>query len=862
MKKNLMELDLKIRKVRYLEEEKGHEACVKLIDSVDNGKRHTVKLMTNKLEIETDRIDQRFINSLKRVKMVFKKAKGGCIILMGHLSCTYVSPYGGEFMVFKAIEDDTAEFSKLGGVSVNVEFCNRPTDNKGMQNALEKLKDHPDFVSNIEQFGELMELFEYYMALSAELNNNVTYAVKNISAPFKFVPIDEKDVATDAANEVKNSDGVVVGYKLEDYRYDRLPIEKQERVREYVEIELDAGKKSVEKIRRFSDDLYLNKFKDMDEDAVQKSYSFELACVTESDNKLVLMGAPFKSGHAPRGRSRREAVDAASTVKECKYLHLYDMGQKIKNDSIANSLRLIKQGESCAATELLKYLIGDADMPSKTKAPRRITEKKKKYVENLNKSQCQAFLMATDGSPVSLIKGPPGTGKTHVINAIVRYITKELGEKVVISSQTHVAIDNVLDKLMENYDLVIPKRITNRRNKYSGDEIDETLYKTWGQSFEAHNKRSRNAELAAAIASDMESFNGDKKLNYAQTRGISGYSVIGATTTTSAISGKRGLEVLSGYDWLVIDEVSKCPITEVLRYLPYVSHIIMVGDDFQLAPKLEFDKREVEGLKAYDEQKFDRLEAMYTVSVFDKTLKKAAKSGRLCVLDENYRSVKGVLATYNIFYDGELKNKRERIRPRKIRFKAKLKSKNKCDAFFVDVKGGKQVVAENKSRYNVEELVATASVLTDLLENTDDAGNATVSAIFPYSKQLEMFRKRYTPLINRAKQTFKSFEMDTVDAFQGRETDIVLVGTVVTEPQGTFLQDFRRINVAMSRARDKLFVFGNPITLSQIEMKNPRGEKRTYFAEIIADIRRSGGMIIFNGEADYESYDKSKIAVD
>jgi chromosomal replication initiation ATPase DnaA len=81
-------------------------------------------------------------------------------------------------------------------------------------------------------------------------------------------------------------------------------------------------------------------------------------------------------------------------------------------------------------------------------------------MDGLNDSQRRAFLMAVDGSPVSLIKGPPGTGKTHVINAIVQYITKELKQKVVISSQTHVAIDNVLDELMENYDLIIPNRIT------------------------------------------------------------------------------------------------------------------------------------------------------------------------------------------------------------------------------------------------------------------------------------------------------------------------------------------------------------------------------------------------------------------
>lgn len=859
--KSFCDFDLKIRTAKYLKEERGHEDQLRRIESIDDGKTHTVKLMTNKLEIEADNRDDSKINSLKSVKMVFKKSAGGCLILMGHLGCSYVRPYGGEFMVFKAFEDDTADFGKMRGVTCKVCFGSSPTSNWSMQEMLEEIKDNPDFECNFKQFDEFMEIFGFYKALSDELNNNVTYNIRKVSDPFRFVPIDEKDIEVDEANAVKNSNGIVVGYKLEDYRYERLTFEKQERVREYVEIEIAGNDKDVKKIRKFAKDLYLNRFKDMNEDAVQKSYSFELACIVSAeDKKLVLMGAPFMPN--ARRRNARSGEAAMSAAKEFVYLHLYDMGQKIKIDSIDNSLRLIKQGESGAASELLKYLIGDAPMPSNTKTPRRVTEKKKKYIEALDKSQRQAFLMATDGSPVSLIKGPPGTGKTHVINAIVRYITKELGEKVVISSQTHVAIDNVLDKLMENHDLVIPKRITSKRNKYSGDEIDETLYKTWGRGFAEHNKRSRNEALAAAIEAEMNKFNGDRKFNYAQTIGVSGYSVIGATTTTSAISGKRGLEVLNGYDWLIIDEVSKCPITEVLRYLPYVSRIIMVGDDFQLAPMLEFGKDDVKGLKAYDEQKFNRLEAAYTVSVFDKTLKKAEASGRLCLLDENYRSVKGVLNTYNIFYDGALKNRREKVRPQKVGFKSKLKGKNKCDAFFVDVKGGKQIITANHSRYNVEELVATECILTDLLENTVDPQNVTVSAIFPYGAQLEEFNKRYIDLINRAKKTFKSFEIDTVDAFQGRETDIVLVGTVVTESEGTFLKDFRRINVAMSRARDKLFVFGNPITLSQIEMKNPRGGKSTYFAEIISEIRRGGGYIEFNGGVDYESYNKSKIAID
>ena len=76
--------------------------------------------------------------------------------------------------------------------------------------------------------------------------------------------------------------------------------------------------------------------------------------------------------------------------------------------------------------------------------------------------------------------------------------------------------------------------------------------------------------------------------------------------------------------------------------------------------------------------------------------------------------------------------------------------------------------------------------------------------------RLNILQKNYKDLINRAKKVLKSFELDTVDAFQGRETDIVLVNTVITRMEKrNFLKDFKRINVSMSRAKDKLVVFGS-----------------------------------------------------
>lgn len=829
-----MTLNLKLTRAPHLKE-RDYE----LIAAVDDGMPHAVKITTNKLQIERDRKDQRYISALKGVKLIYQISDGGCLLLMGKLSCSFKQPFGGEFFITKTAIEEKRNFKDVTGVPSEIFFTTYPTDITTMQAYLAEVSENPDFVFNISQFDEFMDIFGFYKTLSGELNNNVRYDIADISKPYYFVPVDEKEIETDEENAVKNTSGIVIGYKLERYKYEQLSSEQQEKVRQLVDIRIKGGDKELKKIKTFAENLFLSDEPEIKEEMYRRLVSFDLTNLCKVDGCVILMGE-------------------YSAASKFRYLHLYDMGQKIKLESIDNSLRLINQGASGSAAELLEYIIGSKQMPSENAIY--VADAKKKYIERLDTSQKRAFLMATDGSPVSLIKGPPGTGKTYVINAIVQYITKELNEKVVISSQTHVAIDNVLDELMVNYDLIIPNRITNRRNKYSGKEIDVTLYKTWAKRFSEHNERS-SKRFAVAIAADMARFTGEKKFKYSDEVEVGEYSVIGATTTTSAIGGKKGLELLEGYDWLIIDEVSKCPITEVLRYLPYVKKIIMVGDDFQLAPLLEFNQEEVKDLQSYDEEKFEKLKQIYEQSVFAKTLQKAEQVGRLVTLNVNYRSVGAVLNAYNIFYGNQLINMREKVKPQKVTFSDKLPNLNAKDIFFVDVKNGKEIMQDNKSRYNVEELRATAEILTDLIEYTVNPAAVTVSAIFPYAAQIEKFQRTYLDLINKAKKHFKSFEIDTVDAFQGRETDIVLVNTVVTTPQKTFLRDFRRINVAMSRARDKLFIFGNSHTLAQIDMQITGGGKRKYFGEIIEDIKRYGQIITYDGGVEYELAGKSKIKI-
>ena len=842
-------MDIKLTKAPYFNIQETKEELeerrlrqLELIDAVNDGESHTVKLTTNIPDFEPDRDDHRKVKTIKGLKMIFKMAKGGCLILIGNLGCSFKQPIGGDFFVRRAYVEENSNFDVINGVETEICFTNYPISIEEMQQKLTALSKDKSLVFNLSQFDEFMEIFEFYKSLSSELNNNTHFSIENISRPYYFVPIDQKDIEVEEEYAVKNQNGIVIGHRLEEYKFENLSNELQDGVLQLIDVKIKAGIEDVKKIRGFSDNLYLSDESEINENNDRNLNSFDLKNIAVEKDALILSG------------------EAKNKVNSCKYLHLYDMGQKVKLESINNSLRLINQGASGAAAELLEYIIGNKPMPSNY-SKREPNDNKDKYIEHLDDSQREAFLMATDGSPVSLIKGPPGTGKTYVINAIVQYITKELKQKVVISSQTHVAIDNVLDEIMENYDPIIPNRITNRRNKYSGQEIDTTIYKTWAKKFDVHNKRAQNTELAAQIIKDMANFKGEKKFRFSESVSISDYSVIGATTTTSAIGGKKGLELFDGYDWLIIDEVSKCPITEVLRYLPYVSKIIMVGDDYQLAPLLEFQKEEVEHLSAYNEDKFEKLKKTYEESVFAKTLEKAREVGRLVTLNVNYRSVKSVLNAYNIFYDKALIGMREEIKPTKVQFSEKYQIFNDKDVFFVDVKNGKEAI-EGTSRYNVEELRATKEVLQMLLTNTVSPEKVSISAIFPYGAQIEKFQRENKELINTVRKTFKSFELDTVDAFQGRETDIVLVNTVVTDmSKGNFLNDFRRINVSMSRARDKLFIFGNPTTLSRIDMKVSSGGKRKYFSDIIDDIKRYGQLITFDGGIDYEFASKPKIKI-
>jgi superfamily I DNA and/or RNA helicase len=149
---------------------------------------------------------------------------------------------------------------------------------------------------------------------------------------------------------------------------------------------------------------------------------------------------------------------------------------------------------------------------------------------------------------------------------------------------------------------------------------------------------------------------------------------------------------------------------------------------------------------------------------------------------------------------------------------------NSAPVSFVDTAGAdwnEEIDPEGESKFNAQEARWVIAQIRDLL----DAGikQEDIAVIAPYSAQVRYIRDRCD---------FSAVEIDTVDGFQGREKEVVIISLVRSNTIGEvgFLADKRRMNVAMTRAKRKLIAIGDSSTLAQ----NP------FFEEWIDDCQAKG----------------------
>lgn len=290
--------------------------------------------------------------------------------------------------------------------------------------------------------------------------------------------------------------------------------------------------------------------------------------------------------------------------------------------------------------------------------------------------------------------------------------------------------------------------------------------------------------------------------------------VILATNSSAALEHIQNIQ----FDVAIVDEASQTTIPSVLIPIAKAKKFILAGDHKQLPPTVTSPKCEE-----------------LTNTLFEKLIKKYPEKS--AILKVQYRMNKELMEFPNKeFYENQLKteslisnislkdlNKKEDLKENKKskakinktiakHFKGLEKTLNNNDQsiLFVDTsefeKHGEERLKDSKSIRNKTEV----EIIQLIIDNYMKTGfsNRDIGVISPYYDQVDLLKSK-----------LKDMEVKTVDGFQGREKEIIIISTVRSNEEGNigFLTDLRRLNVAITRGKRKLIIIGNSYTLKSNE---------------------------------------------
>lgn len=273
--------------------------------------------------------------------------------------------------------------------------------------------------------------------------------------------------------------------------------------------------------------------------------------------------------------------------------------------------------------------------------------------------------------------------------------------------------------------------------------------------------------------------------------------------STLSASGRPLLQG-QGVQTIIIDEA--CQSTEDLSLIPlhrHVQHVVLIGDPQQLPPTVKSKAAQ---------------ELLYGRSTFER-LVSAGCSPRL--LDIQYRMHPDILAWPNdYFYGSKVRSSASVLRrgaagrPSDTHLPQEMRER--CGALRVfDTSRHHQAREQSDGRAvrNIGEAQLLLEHVRRFVESRSGTDELTVGIITPYRAQVQLFEEllqdnEYTCLKAHVK-------VSTVDGFQGKECDVVAISSVRTGESIGFVRDPRRLNVAITRARLKCWIFGNLTALEQ-----------------------------------------------
>ncbi|MBI9051666.1 MAG: AAA family ATPase [Anaerolineaceae bacterium] len=426
---------------------------------------------------------------------------------------------------------------------------------------------------------------------------------------------------------------------------------------------------------------------------------------------------------------------------------------------------------------------------------------------DLNKSQKEAIRFALSAEDLAILHGPPGTGKTTTLVELIRQLVHR-DQRILAVAPSNMGVDNLLSQLLLSGEKALrmghPARMMPGNRSVSLDEQVEhhpdmkmvqqlnrearqlqdqaARYTRAKPEPGMRNELRQEARSMLAEARKLEKQIMHRILDQAQ--------IICATTT--------GLDpfMMEGqhFDWCIMDEASQGiePVTWIP--LQYTDRLVLAGDPYQLPPTVISQTAAKEGL---------------SVSLMERLMLQLEKhvSRKLTVQYRMHQEIMNFSSQE--FYENQLQADKT-VENHLLSDLPGIETNDFTEAalHFIDTAGAsydEESDPNGESKYNVEEANLVLRKVQELL----DAGvnPADLAIITPYSAQVRLLREKCADVM---------IEIDSVDGFQGREKEAIIVSLVRsnTENEIGFLEDIRRMNVALTRARRKLIVIGDSATIT------------------------------------------------
>lgn len=429
-------------------------------------------------------------------------------------------------------------------------------------------------------------------------------------------------------------------------------------------------------------------------------------------------------------------------------------------------------------------------------------------IPTLNPAQNNAVNQVLAAQDVAVIHGPPGTGKTTtIVQAIKQLIKTE--NTVLVCAPSNAAVDLLTERIAAEGLSVV--RLGNI------SRVDEDILKhTLEAQLAAHpeSKNIKKVKIQAAEARKKagkfkRKFGGKERMErrdlYTEARELSAWAnqledrlidqiLDSAHVITCTLVGANQ-KVLDKrkFRTVLIDEAAQA--LEPACWIPIIkaSKVVFAGDPFQLPPTVKATLSKKEGLN---------------VTLIEKCLQFLPE---ISFLNVQYRMHEAIMGFSNEqFYEGAL------VADGRVKSHT-LAIEEGQPVVFIDTAGcgfEEKVNPEFLSRYNPDEFQILCEHLYQLVDTYHEKQMElpSIGIISPYREQV-IYMKNHVE--EDEKLAALPLSINTIDAFQGQERDLIYISLVRSNGKGEigFLKDYRRMNVAMTRARKKLVVLGDSATI-------------------------------------------------